>query len=94
MRLSTKHPNMKVIYGLQIEQAIEQAPMEVGEDKLEQVVVEILKDESIRERHEESIMKEVDIEAIAKEEQQQDQNIPEVHMLSVSLPHVDKVDEK
>ena len=42
--------------------------MEVGEEKVEQEVVEITEDASIREGNEEGTVKEIDIEDIVEEE--------------------------
>lgn len=84
----------KIINGLQIEQAIEQGPIELGEDNVEQEVVDIKHDESIREGHEECTVKEENIEATVEEEKQKDLNVPEVHIPSAHLPHVEKVDQQ
>lgn len=84
----------KVIYGLKTYESIKQTPMEVGEDKVEPKVVEITKDESIRKKHEDGTIKEADMVVKVEEEKNQEQNIPNVHMLSVSPPHVDKVDQQ
>ena len=73
---------------------IEKSPEEVGKEKDEQEAVEISKDGSFKDGHEGGLEKEEDVEATTKEEKQQDQNVPKVHMPSVSPPHVDLANQQ
>lgn len=73
-----------------IEKATNQAPEEVGEEKDDQEVVDTTKDVFVKDGHEGGTKKEVDEEAIAEEEEEQDQNVPEVQISSVNPPHVDQ----
>ena len=70
------------------QKAIKKAPQEVGEEKIEDDVVEASNDESLMEVHKEGTTK-----AIVEEEQKENQNIPEIQMLSVS-PQIDIVKVK
>lgn len=75
-------------------EAIKKTLVEVDEDKDEKGVVEVTKDESKREGHEEGTMKEVDKKETTEEEKQKEKNVLEVHMLSASPPHMKDVDQQ